>query len=318
MTTHEHIDHRISAWLEAEAPGQLPDRVLTATFDRTRRSRQHRGWRTLRDVQRTPRPAFALAAVAVVAMGVIALGALAGGSSPTPLPSQVPAASAPPDASPSAAPSSTPTVRVSPPVGDHVLGWSSDGSRLLVMRDGDLFVLGADGSETQVTHGMSALYSVRGSGRPVGAAITPDGTHVIYAGLTKRLDASTFCHDGALFVVDVGGGPAELFWKSSRNGIVDDPVFAPDGTQVAFVDNYCDSDQTVWLANADGTNAHPIGGPIGMGHLGGLKWLDGGDRVGLYLDSGSFTFARDGSDYTGVVIDPLAPSSAPGPSVPVP
>ena len=35
MATDRRLDERISRWLEAEAPGPLPDRVLRATFERT-------------------------------------------------------------------------------------------------------------------------------------------------------------------------------------------------------------------------------------------------------------------------------------------
>jgi hypothetical protein len=68
------IEQTISSWLEAEAPQQLPDRVLEATFERTGRSRQQGGWRAVLGRMRVSSflPALASAAVVVVvaALGV--------------------------------------------------------------------------------------------------------------------------------------------------------------------------------------------------------------------------------------------------------
>lgn len=45
MPTDERLDDSISRWLGQTAPPRLPTRVLDATFERTRRSRQQVGWR---------------------------------------------------------------------------------------------------------------------------------------------------------------------------------------------------------------------------------------------------------------------------------
>ena len=47
MANDKQLDRAISRWLEAEAPPQLPDRVLRATFERTRGSKQQGGWRAV-------------------------------------------------------------------------------------------------------------------------------------------------------------------------------------------------------------------------------------------------------------------------------
>ena len=44
MTREQVADDRIQAWLHEEASGQLPDWVLTTTFERTRTQRQRRTW----------------------------------------------------------------------------------------------------------------------------------------------------------------------------------------------------------------------------------------------------------------------------------
>ena len=78
MTTNDRFDGLLSGWLEESAPDRLPERVLSATFERTRVSRQSIGWRGL--LGRTPaaRSMAALggAAVVVTVGAALALGIL--------------------------------------------------------------------------------------------------------------------------------------------------------------------------------------------------------------------------------------------------
>jgi len=187
---------------------------------------------------------------------------------------------------------------------DVPLGWSSDGTELLVQRNGEnLFVLHADGTETQVTNQLTGITTdLFGSSRPSGATISPDGSRVVFAGLTKPRKDWTSCHDGALFSVSVDGGPAAVLFKSQvpENGIVRDPTFSPDGTQIAFADGYCDHDHSVWVMNADGSNAHKIVATEtlpGAGHVYVLAWSPSGDRIALRYEGPTYTFAADGSDF---------------------
>ena len=181
-----------------------------------------------------------------------------------------------------------------------ILGCSLDGSRVLIQKGNEnLFVLDADGSETQVTEQLSGFNEIVGSARPTGATISPDGTRIVFAGLTTREGLS--CHDGALFAVSADGGPAEVLWRSQvpQNGIVRDPSFSPDGTRIAFADGYCDSDHSVWVMNADGSDARQIVssdfGPLGATHVHGLAWSAAGDRIALQVDDGTYIFATDDS-----------------------
>jgi len=74
MATDERLDQLISTWFEQMGPARLPERVLDATFERTRRSGQHVGWRALQGRLHMPRfvPALGRATVVVVA-GALAL-----------------------------------------------------------------------------------------------------------------------------------------------------------------------------------------------------------------------------------------------------
>ena len=71
MNTEQHVEDRVRHWLQARAPGRLPDRVLADTFDRTRPMAQVSRVRPMRFLTLRPRPnLFATGAVAIVLIGV--------------------------------------------------------------------------------------------------------------------------------------------------------------------------------------------------------------------------------------------------------
>jgi WD40 repeat protein len=202
-----------------------------------------------------------------------------------------------------------PAVRLSPDP-SIPLGWSSDGTRLLVMRgsgpvidpvrgvvgaaDERLFVLRADGSETRLTEQPLSIE---------GASISPDGTRVVFATGT-----------GALYAVDVKGGPADVVVLHPDSGIRA-PAYSPDGTRIAFMSGAGDNSNSVWLMNADGTDAHRIVDNESnrqIGHVDGLSWSPAGDRLALGLGGSIYTFASDGSGLTEIVgCHPVDPCSGP-------
>ena len=81
MATDRRLGESISRWLEETAPPRLPERVLDATFERTRRSSQQVGWRALLGrhqlMNKVMIAAGSVAAVALV--GVIGIGIVGGG-----------------------------------------------------------------------------------------------------------------------------------------------------------------------------------------------------------------------------------------------
>ncbi|MEO7118209.1 MAG: hypothetical protein ABIZ34_04475, partial [Candidatus Limnocylindrales bacterium] len=108
MSTDQKADQKISDWLEADAPRQLPDRVLRATFERTRTTRQPRGWRGLLAGFRIDRMMTALAGTAIIALiGVAGLGLLFNRSSIGALPGS-------PSPAPTVAATPMPTITVAP------------------------------------------------------------------------------------------------------------------------------------------------------------------------------------------------------------
>ena len=111
MASNNKFDETISTWLEDTAPTGLPQRVLAATFERTRRSRQQLGWRGVLGRRQMPRFVPALGAAAVVVMAaVLALNLIpmSGPGGPT---TQPPTASPTPSSSPVTPPPSPFTER---------------------------------------------------------------------------------------------------------------------------------------------------------------------------------------------------------------
>ena len=108
---------------------------------------------------------------------------------------------------------------------------------------------------------------------------------------------------GELLAVDADGGPAEVL-AESREGIVEDPTFSPDGTRIAYVDGGGDHSHHVWVMGADGSDAHEIvfnERTAEVGHAYGLAWSPAGDRIALGLEGTTYTFAPDGSDFKRVI-----------------
>jgi hypothetical protein len=71
MASNRKFDETISTWLEDTAPTGLPQRVLAATFERTRSSRQQLGWRGVLGRLQMPRFIPALGGAAVVVMAAV-------------------------------------------------------------------------------------------------------------------------------------------------------------------------------------------------------------------------------------------------------
>jgi hypothetical protein len=188
------------------------------------------------------------------------------------------------------------------------LGWSSDGTELLIKRtDGyccfpeeHLYILHADGSETQLN--SEPMYFAEHS-----AAISPDGTRVVFA------------MGAGLYVVDAEGGRPVRLPKHSA-GDVNAPTFSPDGSQIAYLLDEDDNEWHVWVVDADGGNAHEIlaDEPTVFEGITGLQWSPAGDRlaIGVGASKGSdapaiYTFAPDGSDFTEVITGGISPYWSP-------
>jgi hypothetical protein len=197
------------------------------------------------------------------------------------------------------------------------LGWSSDGTELLLMRedpsgrfldrqppfDRYLYILHADGTETKVTPNPVA-----------DGAISPDGSRIAFARGGVSLPS------GPVYVVDTDGGtPVRIADEGAS------PTFSPDGTRIAYLSKGKPVDATgsetgrehVWVVNVDGTDAHEILGDEPTLSLGtfSLTWSPAGDRIAmgdsLYGHFAIYTFAPDGSEFTELISGGFGPQWSP-------
>lgn len=308
MSDNREFDQAVDRWLD-DGSDATPPGVIDAVLLAARTTPQERDLRILWRTSAMRRLAYAATAVAALGVGVAVLSALGPrfgiGSESTPneqpsvdlgifepiagriiyhLPSSVDSVNASFWAFDPNAPADPAMMVRLTSEGGIPLGWSSDGTRLLIMRvqEGQLFVVHADGSETQLTEPPMAIR---------GATISPDGSRVVFQGGTGEGSAQ------GLYAVDADGGPARMLREVS----VADLSFSPDGTQIAYVDwGRGDSEHSVWLMDADGRNAHQIlanGITLGGGHARGIAWSPAGDRIALGLEGSIYTFAPDGSDF---------------------
>ena len=199
------------------------------------------------------------------------------------------------------------------------IGWSSDGTELLLSRDDldtpypyrdELSILHADGSETQLNTDSRYLE---------GAAIAPDGSRVVFAAAGGPYFPYNQVHaDPGLFVVDTDGGRPVPIPYIYAGDPVSSPTFSPDGTQIAYLVTGLGNGRVhVWVADADGGNAHEIlaDEPAVAEDVSGLAWSPSGDRIAmdgsLNHHEAIYTSAPDGSEFTMVIDGGMSPSWSP-------
>lgn len=206
-------------------------------------------------------------------------------------------------------------VRLSPRRAEP-LAWSSDGSKLLIRARGGhaLFVVHADGTETPVID--------LGEGHDLsGGSFSPDGSTVVFA--------DTFDPSGdAIYLIDADGGEPQLLRSAERRwypslgrrvrSLFTDPVFSPDGTQIAYLDGMGDHSNSLRVMNADGSGSRVILADAGAMPEGAhwssnsIQWSPDGSLIAFDLSQiGIFVVRPDGSGLERLIPDGERPYWSP-------
>ncbi len=195
---------------------------------------------------------------------------------------------------------------------DTPLEWSADGTKLLIRRsvprtpkDSGLIVLNADGTENRV---------VSGDGYGLDGSFSPDGSQVIYA---------WYGSGGTYTVGPDGGTPRLLRARATRaypgeeteyRGELYNPVFSPDGTQIAFFDGMLDWGHSLRVMRSDGTSVRVLVDTWRCAcHVDDLAWSPDGQHLMFAFDQGQgiWMIGVDGSGLTQVVPDGVRPAWSP-------
>jgi Tol biopolymer transport system component len=193
------------------------------------------------------------------------------------------------------------------------LAWSSDGSKLLILRAQDrpggfpgcprcagpswltVVVLNADGTETRVVTNNPKVGGGPWLDRSQwihGGSFSPDGSQVVFAGSIERMDG--------IYTVDADGGTPRLVLASRPHGhLLSSPAFSPDGTQIAYLEALGQASVSLRVVNADGTGVrvlHDVCGPFFA--LSGPAWSPDGTHIAYGCQGSLWVVNADGSGVT--------------------
>jgi dipeptidyl aminopeptidase/acylaminoacyl peptidase len=246
MTRDRPVDERIRDWLFEEAPGQLPDRVLEATFERTRLSRQRPtilGWR-VPPIGAAPAMVFGAAAVILVVIGVALM--------PRTNPYAGGAATRSPTATPAITPAPSPRATVTPVTG--LPGRFAFASR----RDGDYDIYVMDPDRTRV------LQLTNSPGEDVRPTWAPDGSRIAFA--SNR--------DGDYDVYVIGADGTKETRLTNAPGDEFPEGWSADRQRISYSSSFGVT-TAVAVMDADGTAPTDLirSGANGVQYVGGGAWL---------------------------------------------
>lgn len=213
MNDDRGLETRVSAWLDEEAQGSLPDWALRETFSRTRSLRQERGLRSAISARssrsmRHPGPSTRgrsqmslLSAAAVVLVGVVGAGLYLTNAPDT-----------------ATLPSSGATAEPGEWIVFEHFGQAPDGSTTEMDFDRrQIWLTRPDGSGL---HELAPGQPVDGKSSP---DVSPDGTHVVFSSWSPR---------SLLYEVSIEGGEPQLL-STACSGFQGecqewDPTYSPD------------------------------------------------------------------------------------------
>ena len=184
--------------------------------------------------------------------------------------------------------------------GDFSPGWAADSKRLVyASTDGqELYTINLDGSDNQKLVLDVALSSVMvlPAGSPDDTVVmdfpawSPDGKHIIFQAAN--------INETKLFITDSDGKHTHRFSDISV-GNRSDAAWSPDGTKVAFPglpDPKNPDFRAIFVANADGSGAHPVTSEPSPLSPHKPVWSPDGNQIAFIDDSGIRLMNADGTN----------------------
>lgn len=155
------------------------------------------------------------------------------------------------------------------PASEYQPVWSPDGRRIAFARSlGDpqlshpvIFTMAPDGTEVR-------QISSADGGSDFWPSWSPDGTQVVFAAIRRE--------NWGIWVVDADGSNENQIFGGVGTGYVNNPVWSPDGSLIAFVgnpsiDDYSPED-ALYVMRPNGTDVTPIADAPGIGVAGDIAW----------------------------------------------
>ena len=155
------------------------------------------------------------------------------------------------------------------PAGEFMARWSPDGSRIAFVREGDLRAGSYEAVYTMLPDGTDVRRISSGDGgSDFWPSWSPDGTRVVTAAIRNE-------HWG-IWSVEADGSNEHMILGGTGAGYVDNPVWSPDGSLIAFVGNLAVDDYSpedaLYVMRPDGSGVTPIADAPRVGVTGDIAW----------------------------------------------
>lgn len=167
----------------------------------------------------------------------------------------------------------------------NVLGASPDGKRLFVLgygNPGGFFFMDVDSEEYHLFNMNPKVFSPH----PHPLAWSPDGNWIAVETYDPDHPPKTIAEKvpGALYLLRADGQEARLIARNI-DGDVKTVTFSPDGSKLIWEEIHENGDQSIFIANLDGSGSHRIFSSAGLPpeqkiyYLSNLLWSPDGSRI---------------------------------------